>query len=107
MLSIKEFKTLILIHASDVDYEIHENERKFILGKYGHDSFEKMYSYYIHLRKESFDFIWNNFDIYFPKDEQKLMMKQEVFSLFLSDYCYNDFEKAFMQLFRLKTTMQE
>lgn len=99
-LSVNEFKALLLIHASFIDYEFHPNEKQYIIKAYGIKTFDKMMMKYLTDRENSFEYLRDNLDVYFADDVAKLNLKDELFGLLLADYNYNQLEKAFMDLFR-------
>jgi len=64
-LSVSEFKALILIHASFIDYEFHPKEKEYIINAYGLKVFDKMMMTYLTDRECSFNYIRDNLDNYF------------------------------------------
>lgn len=100
--SLIEFKTLVLIHAADIDYEFHQAEKEYIISLVGPETFMKMMIFYSNYRSTSYGYILEQFQTYLPTETEREIFKMEVFNLFLSDKIYNNFEKAFMEFFRDK-----
>jgi len=99
-LSPSEFKALLFIHGSFIDYEFHPKEREYIINVCGLATFDKMMIIYLTERERSFGYLQANFDSCFPTHKSKVDLKDELFGLLLADSNYNQLEKAFMELYR-------
>ena len=94
-----EFEALLLIYAANIDYEFHVSEKKLIIKVYGQQTFDKMDLFYQKSKPDAFDFILKNFRLMYPKEEEKIQLKEKLMKLFLVDLDYSVFEKGFIKFY--------
>lgn len=94
-LTKQEFKLLILIHAADADFEIHPDEKEYMIKLSGEDTFNKVIQLYEEDKVGSFSYLIKKMGYFYnlPLDKEKL--QKELNDLFYADGKFNDFEKSF------------
>lgn len=99
VLSDSDFKTLLLIHLADCDYEFLPIEKKEIIKLSDELSFEKMLNLYNSRKAESFNYIMKEFSIRYETVEKRNNIIKEIVKIAEADTIINEFEQKFIDFF--------
>lgn len=84
--SKEDFWTLLLIYASNVDLEIHELEVKFIIDKFGQETFDKMMSLFKNQSDyETIQWLTKHKTEFVTSEDEKKRMISSIAKLFSAD----------------------
>lgn len=99
VLSNEDFKTLLLIHLADCDYDLLKVEIAKIIQITNKQSYDKMIDVYQARKTESFNYLVKEFCKRFKTADERKMLYSDFQEVMQADNTVNEFESQFYSFF--------